>query len=176
MRWSRLRRFVVRLLRLELRRPRAQIAFALLAVSGCVSPMTPRAKLDEHVHEMNTAARFGRHDLAAERVAPEARASFAARHRAWGTEVRIVDLEYGGVERVSEEEAVILVAFNWYRPAEGLLRTTTVRQTWRNDKGTGPWFLVAEQRAAGDVGLLGEATTVLRPERPDVRFETTIIR
>ncbi len=145
-------------------------------VVGCMGSMSPRAKLDDAVQEMNTAARFGRGDIAAERVAPAARPEYLKRHRLWGGDVRIVEVEYGGIEKITESEAIILVGFGWYRPNEGVLRTTTVRQTWRNDKGTGPWFLHDEERAGGDVGLLGEKTEVVTPEKKNVQFETTVIR
>lgn len=141
-----------------------------------MASMSPRAKLDDAVQEMNTAARFGRGDIAAERVAPTARPEFMKRHRSWGGDVRIVDVEYGGIEKISDREAIILVGFGWYRPNEGVLRLTTVRQTWRNDKGVGPWFLYEEERASGDVGLLGEATKVVAPEKKNMQFETTVIR
>ena len=71
---------------------------------------------------------------------------------------------------MTETEAVIIVGFGWYRPAEGTLRTTMVRQTWRNDKGTGPWFLADEERVSGDLGLLGESVKVVVPEREIERY------
>lgn len=122
------------------------------------------------------AVRFGRTDIASENVAPEARKRFAERHRMWGSEVRVVDWEFGGVEKSSNQEAVVVIGFSWYRPTDGVLRSTSVRQTWKNDKGVGPWFLYEEERVSGDIGLLGEPTTVLRPERKNVQFETTVIK
>ena len=126
---DRLRRFVRLLLAWELRRPATAMWLALsaLLMVGCLGAMSPAGKLDDAVKEINDAARFGRTDLAVERVVPEARAAYVKRHRAWGGDVRVVDIEYGGVERMSEGEAVTLVGFGWFRPNEGVLRTTTVR-------------------------------------------------
>jgi hypothetical protein len=173
--WDRVRRFVLDLLKRELSRPRASIV-APLVLSSCLGSMSPAMKLDDAVKETNDAARFGRTDLAIERVMPEARTAFVKRHRLWGNDVRIVDVEYGGVEKMSESEAIIVLAFGWYRPGEQTLHTTTVRQTWKNDKGAGPWFLTSEERVAGDIGLLGETVTVVRPERRTEHFETTVIK
>jgi hypothetical protein len=152
------------------------LLFASLALSGCMGAMSPAAKLDDAVKETNDAARFGRTDLAIERVLPASRAEFAKRHRLWGSDVRIVDVEYGGLEKMTEGEAILVVGFGWFRPNEGVLRTTTVRQTWRNDKGRGPWYLDTEERVSGDLGLLGETVTVVKPEKKNVQFETTVIQ
>ncbi|MGZ3417518.1 MAG: hypothetical protein ACXVEF_12755 [Polyangiales bacterium] len=173
--WDRIRRLVKGLLAFEMKRPRALLvpAFFVMACSGA---LTPRAKLDDTVQETNTAIRFGRSDIAMENVAPASRKAFMDRHKNWGGEVRIVDVEFAGTEKVSADEAVILVSFGWYRPTEGVLRATTVKQTWRNDKGTGPWKLFEEERVSGDIGLLGEQITVLKPEKKNAQFETTVIR
>lgn len=178
MAWDRLRRFVRDLLKKELTRPSVALSIrvAPIALASCMGSMTPMMKLDDAVKETNDAARFGRTDLAVERVVPANRTAFVKRHRLWGSEVRIVDVEYGGVEKMSEGEAVIIVGFGWYRPAEGTLRTTMVRQTWKNDKGTGPWFLADEERVSGDLGLLGESVKVVVPERETKHFGTTVIK
>lgn len=175
MSWNRLRRLVLALLSRELKRPRAAL-IAPFALAGCIGGMSPAMKLDDAVKETNEAARFGRTDLAVERVVPAARTAFVKRHRLWGGDVRIVDVEYGGVEKMTGEEAVIIVGFGWFRPNEGVLRTTQVRQTWRNDRGRGPWYLLDEERVSGDPGLLGEQVTVMRPETKKVQFETTVIK
>jgi hypothetical protein len=173
--WTRVRRFLRALLDRELKRPRTYAPLALV-FTACMGAMTPAQKLDDAVKETNDAARFGRTDLAVERVAPSARMAFVKRHRSWGADVRVVDIEYAGIEKMAPEEAVILVGFGWFRPTEGTLRTTTVRQTWKNDKGSGPWFLMNEERVSGDLGLLGESVTVMSPEKKDTHFETTVIR
>ena len=93
-------------------------------------------------------------ELTLEHVAPAARDSFAARHRAWGSGVRIADLELAGIRSRGEHDLCVFVRIAWYRPEEQELRTTTVQQDWHD---TGGWQLMAEQRVDGDVGLLGEA-------------------
>jgi hypothetical protein len=173
------KRFVRRLIRLSVARPHwiALACFAPAAIAGCASSLSPRMKLDEAVQDMNTAARFGRIDLATERVAGTVRQDFLKRHRLWGADVRIVDVEIGSVEKMTEKEAVLYVSYSWFRPTVGSLRATTVRQTWKNNDGNADtWALYEEERAGGDVGLLGEPpVVVLKPETPKVRFETTRI-
>jgi hypothetical protein len=175
--WDRIRRLVKDFLERERRRPSAvHVVVPAFFVMACSGALTPRAKLDDTVQETNTAVRFGRSDIAAENVAPSARKAYFDRHKSWGGDVRIVDVEYAGTEKVTSEEAVVLVSFGWYRPTEGVLRSTTLKQTWRNEKGTGPWKLCEEERASGDLGLLGESITVLKPEKKNAQFETTVIR
>jgi len=145
-------------------------------VAACTAPMTPAAKLNDVVQETNLAMRMGRNDIAIEHVSIEGRAQFIAHHKKWGGDVSIVDVDYGGIEKITEAEAVVLVEFQWFRPSEGQLRNTVVRQTWKNDKGSGPWWLAAEERASGDVGLLGDKVEVLTPpQKKNVHFETVTI-
>jgi hypothetical protein len=148
--------------------------FALIAVACGVSDCVTSANLNEVVNNMNLAARFGRPDIAVDYVAPDERSAFLQRHSHWGNDVRIVDVEYAGVEQSSPSEVSVLVGYSWVRPNEGVLRVTSVRQKWSNARGA--WSLIAEERAAGDVGLLAEKVEVLRPEHPDVQFPTREIK
>jgi hypothetical protein len=159
----------------------ALIALLALPAVGCATATNARAKLDDAVQETNVAARFGRGDIAVERVHATARDAFVKHHRRWGSDVRIVDVELGGIERMSGQEAVVLVTFGWFRPDEGRLRTTVLRQTWRTVDESG-WWLFAEDQASGDVGLLdepakkGDANSPAAPkEPPRPRYETTTI-
>ncbi|GAC1533670.1 MAG: hypothetical protein NVS3B10_27880 [Polyangiales bacterium] len=167
---------IVRRFRHWVRRLFSASPLLLAALAACASPMTPAAKLNDVVQETNLALRFGRNDVAIEHVIAKARSQFIAHHRTWGSELRIADVELGAVEKMTEKEAIVLVGFSWFRPAEGTLRTTVVRQTWKNDEGSGPWGLFAEERVSGDIGLLGEATVkVLVPEAKAVHFGTVTI-
>ena len=88
--------------------------------------------------------------------------------------MRVIDVEFQGVQLMSKDEATVLVAVGWQRPDEQELRTTQLMQNWQY--GTRGWKLVDESRAAGDVGLLGEKIDVLRPEkRADVQFKSVTI-
>lgn len=137
---------------------RAVYAFALaLPLFLCACPamqQSPAARAQEAATEMNLNAKFGRMELAAERVAPKAKEVFFERHRGWGGKVRVADYELQGLRMHGEDKAEILVRVAWFRVDEGDLRTTTLKQKWLDLKGE--WRLVEESRADGDVGLLGE--------------------
>ena len=67
-----------------------------------------------------------------------------------------------------------MLTVGWQRPEESEMRTTTVTQRWKDHRGT--WLLEHEERASGDVGLLGEPTLVVRPPaQRDVQFEAVRI-
>lgn len=134
-------------------------ALALAAASaGCPAmQQSPPARAQEAALETNLNARFGRMELAAENVAPDARNGFFERRRGWGGKVRISDYELTGLrmtDKKKEADADVFVKVAWYRIDEGDLRVTTVKQRWHDFKGS--WKLVEEQRLDGDVGLLGE--------------------
>ena len=127
-----------------------------LGSAGCglVGQSKP-AMAQEAALELNLNARFGRMELAAERVAPKARAPFFDRRRAWGGSVRIADYDMTGLKMTGEDDAETFVKIAWYRANEGDLRVTTLKQKWHSD-AKGDWKLTEEQRLEGDLGLLGE--------------------
>lgn len=128
---------------------------AALVLTGCpVNHQSPPARAQEAALECNLNTRFGRMELAAERVAPDARVPFFERRRAWGGRIRVADYEMMGVRMKGDSDAEVFVRFAWYRVDEGDLRVTTVKQKWHDFKGS--FQLVDEQREGGDLGLLGE--------------------
>jgi hypothetical protein len=139
-------------------RMRLLLAVCLLAAStmacGLVGQSKP-AMAQEAALELNLNARFGRMELAAERVAPKARDQFFDRRRAWGGSVRIADYDMTGLKMKGEDDAETCVKIAWYRANEGDLRVTTLKQKWHSD-AKGDWKLTEEQRLDGDLGLLGE--------------------
>ncbi len=153
---------------------RAPFCLALtVLIAGCMPP-PPGARAADAARELNLAARFGRMDIALERTAPAARSHFLTRRSEWGKGVRVVDVEVTGLELQDKENALIHVDVSWVRIEEGSLKMTRVAQRWEDREG---WQLVRERRAAGDVGLFGEAVVVLKPEpRGDVHFPSRTIR
>lgn len=159
------------------KRPAAAPAFAaLLALSAgaCTAPQLPSAHVSEVARQAGVAARFGRMDVAAGYSAPSNLKAFAERRAAWGKQLRVVDIELARLSMLSPEEADVWLQVAWVRMGEGLLRSTEVRQRWRNPGGG--WKLFEEQREAGDVGLLGENVLVLRPAVAPSQFPTQVIR
>jgi hypothetical protein len=137
----------------------------LLALASCMGQTGP-AKMQEAAIELNVNARFGRMELASERVAPKGRDDFFGHRQGWGGRVRIADTEVAGLKMNGDSDAEVTVKVAWFRPDEGELHVTTLRQKWHDF--TGDWKLVAEHRTDGDIGLLGERI-VVAPDAPRER-------
>lgn len=154
---------------------RYALPLLLLLAGACVAPQTPAAKAVETARELNTATRFGRMDIAMEHVSSTARGHFLERRAKWGGQIRVVDLELGGMNMPEKDKAIVFVNVAWMRMNEGTLRSTRLMQRWENDKG---WKLVREKRASGDIGLFGEPVIVLKPKTAgrDVHFPSRTIR
>jgi hypothetical protein len=148
---------------------RGPLAITLaLALTGCLGSSTPGARAQEAASELNVNARFGRMEMAAEHVAPAQREAFLARRKAWGGSVRVADYELAGLRMHGKTDAESFVRVAWYRIEQGDLRTTTLKQSWHDFKGT--WQLVGEDRADGDIGLFGEPLPPsAAPSTPPVR-------
>jgi hypothetical protein len=150
------------------------VAGVAVFLIGCAPPVNSVASAQEAAQELNVDARFGRTEIALDHVAPDARETYAMHHRGWGTRVLVADVELQGVRVHGEHDVDVLVRFAWYRPEEQELRVTTLMQGWREKNG---WQLVAETRADGDVGLLGEKVVFEAPagERAPAQFPTVRI-
>jgi hypothetical protein len=147
-----------------------------LAVGGCLGNTTPVGRVQEAAQELNTASRFGRMDIALDRVARDARDGFAKRHAAWGAGVRVMEAEVSGVNLKDKEHADLFVTVSWQKLTESDMRSTVVLQRWKDEKGT--WRVTAEERASGDWGLFGEAAPAAETKAgpKDVQFQTVYIR
>jgi hypothetical protein len=153
----------------------------LLLGTGCgaLAGQTPAAKVQEVARDANTAARFGRMDVALEHTAPGTKEQFMKRHEGWGNSVRVFEMELAGFNMPDSESATVLVDFQWMYLDENTLRSTRVEQTWRGDTENRGWKLTRERRIGGDVGLFGEHRAKHDPdEEPhgDVHFPTKTIR
>jgi hypothetical protein len=160
---------------------RLRVGLAALAVAlwipicaGCAG-QTRSTKLQDAAYNFNMATRFGRMDVATEMVSSKAVSQFVEHHSAWGSSVRIVDVEFRGLQFTDKDKAVVFVAVGWQRNDEQDLRVTQLAQVWTYEESD--WRLTEERRTSGDVGLLGEPTTLLRPEsREDAHFPSVTIR
>ncbi len=111
-------------------------------------------------------------EMVMEHVSANEASAYLASHKAWGSSIRIADVELAGLRMASKDEAIITVAVSWYEPSTQELRNTILRQTWKDLKGG--WLLTAEARADGDIGLLGEPRPAAAPEQAhhNAQFET----
>jgi hypothetical protein len=143
-------------------------------IAGCIGNMTPVQRMQDAVNDLTTATRFSRMDIALERVARTGREEFLQRHAAWGSSLRIADCDVAGVRLADKEHATVNVMVSWQRIDESELRSTQILQKWQDHNGR--WLLHSEERLGGDVGLLGEATTVVRSAPNRVQFGSITIR
>ena len=146
------------------------------ALAGCLGPTTPAGRVQEAANDLNTSARFGRMDLAMDHVGKELREDFRKRHAQWGNQIRVMEAEFSGMSFKQKDDAEIYVTITWQQLSDSDLRTTTVRQTWHDDRG---WRLTKEERASGDYGLFGDAAPAgaPKPAQPGgAQFQTVYIR
>ena len=142
-----------------------------LGFTACLNQARGAAAVQESATELNLNTRFGRMEMALERVAAKEREEFIRVHKGWGGRVRIADCELAGLRMTTKEEAEVSVRVAWYSPDEQELRQTTLRQTWHDHKGD--WLLEKETRIDGDVGLMGEKIVpVAAPHRENTQFPT----
>jgi hypothetical protein len=146
---------------------------------GALAAQTPAAKIQEAAREANTAARFGRMDVALEHTAQGTKEQFMKRHAGWGGSIRVFEMELAGFNMPDSDSATVLVDYQWMYLDENTLHSTRVEQTWRGDTEARGWKLTRERRIGGDIGLFGEVRAKHDPdEQPhgDVHFPTKTIR
>lgn len=123
-----------------------------VATQGCLAlPPTSAERLNQAAFQLNSATRFGRMDVAADSVATEARMEFGKRHRRWGRDIRIVDLELEGVEMISSEAAQVAIVISWHRLNDPTIEATSITQRWV--QSTADWRLAEETVTNGSSGL-----------------------
>ncbi|HKQ70418.1 MAG TPA: hypothetical protein VJT73_13810 [Polyangiaceae bacterium] len=152
------------------------LALCIWGVAGCAAlgNFSPTVRVQDAANDLTTATRFGRMDVAMERVSRAGREPFARRHANWGGSLRVVDCEILGLRLTDKEHAVVMLSVNWQRLDDTEMRSTQITQHWQDHRGT--WLLETEERTTGDVGLLGDNATVVRPPPSSARFETITIR
>lgn len=149
------------------------VVLGLAALAGCAAlPPTGMQRAQQTAQDFNLDSRFARGELVSARIDPAERDEYSAHHKAWGTAVRIADIEMSGIRPHGDADAEVYVRVSWYRMDEQELRSTTLKQSWHSKSDA--WLLVAESRFDGDIGLLGETVVVEAPAgpRPKPQFPT----
>lgn len=145
------------------------------AFLACIPPQAPAQRVSEVARDFNIATRFGRMDVAMEHTARDHQQRFVQQRADWGRDVRVLDVELADLSLTSSDRAEVLVDVSWIRVDENWVRSTRLKQRWENPGGG--WKLNGEERASGDIGLLGESVVVLQPNGPrDVHFPVKTIR
>jgi hypothetical protein len=127
---------------------------ASLVLLGCPMPETSAARMQNAASDLNTNVRFGRMSLAVEKVAPKEREEFLARRKTWNGRIELADYELISAKMVGEDDAEVIVKYDWYELSIGDLHSSKIRQKWHSHKGT--WLLESEALDDGAPGLLGE--------------------
>lgn len=147
----------------------------LLLVAACGAlPPTGLQRGQQTAQDFNMDARFGRNELVMNRVAPAEREEYALHHKAWGSGVRVADVELVGIKPHGDADFDVFLRVSWYRMEEQDLKSTTLKQSWHQK--TDDWLLASEQRLEGDLGLLGETVVVEGPAGPRAPAQYPTIR
>ncbi len=127
---------------------------SMLCSAGCLLQGQGRtAALTDAVHDMMDETRWGRAELAADRVAPAFRARFVQAHARWGQGIEIADLDVSMLRMAQDEEsATAILTVNWYSLDTMELSTTRVRQRWEQSGNS--FVLARESVVSGDARLL----------------------
>ena len=149
-------------------------AFALLATGCGALPPTGLQRGQQTAQDFNMDARFGRNELVMSRVAPAEREEYMLHHSAWGSGVRVADIELVGVKASGDADFDVFLRIAWYRMNEQDLKSTTVKQSWHQKSDD--WLLASEARLAGDLGLLGETVVVEQPATPRAPAQFPTVR
>ncbi len=137
---------------------------ASLLVAGCPMPDSAAARMQSAASDFNTDVRFGRLSLAVEKVSPKEREEFLARRKTWTGRVEIADYELISAKMLGNEDAEVVVKYDWYELTVGDLHSSKIKQKWHSHKGT--WLLEAEALDDGAPGLLGRAAPPRNTQAP----------
>lgn len=151
--------------------------FLLLGVAACWTPASAQQRLSESANEMNSATRWGRMDVAIDLVGEKSRETFSKVHARWGRSLRIIDLEFDGLNLLKDgKEAEVIVNVSWQKLDDPDVRITSIAQRWADLRGK--WSLLSEEEKGGDGGLLDEETKAKKepPPAERSRFQTRVIR
>ncbi len=141
------------------------LPIATLLLAGCMlQNVAPTERLGDAVNGITDETRWGRVDLAAQRVDPRFRAHFSASHTRWGRQIQIADAEVTQMTLADDgNSAVSVVAVSWYQLDAMDLRLSVVEQRWKRN---GNEFVLSRERIVdGDNTLLAVARPARRASR-----------
>ena len=150
------------------------MVFGVVLASACAMPLTGVQRAQQTAQEFNLDSRFGRSELVLPRVEEASRDEYAAHHKAWGTAIRVDDIEMAGMKPHGDADVDVFVHVAWFRMNEQDLKQTTIKQHWHSK--TDAWLLTTEERMDGDLGLLGETVVQQGPSEPHATPQFPTIR
>jgi hypothetical protein len=133
------------------------LSLALPVLGGCfLMNVQADERLRESVYGLNEEARWGRIDLALERVSPAYQGKFARRRALWGRRIQIADSDMTHLKLDDDKDkATSLVAVSWYDYATMTVHQTLVQQHWKRVDIR--YMLTDERVLDGDPALLAVA-------------------
>jgi hypothetical protein len=132
-------------------------AVACALCAGCVlSNMTPQSRFQDSAYVVNDAARWGAVDAALRYVAPDYARPFTLRHREWGRQFSIgeIDMVRLTLDK-GRKSATSQVEVSWYDTHGMSLRSSVIEQKWQTTRG-GDFQLVSEAIVSGDPTLFAQ--------------------
>ena len=125
-----------------------------LLISGCfLRNQSSMTRLSDSVNGLSDETRWGRSELAADRVAPSFRVAFNDAHHRWGRDIQIADCDIDRMQLAPDSDsASVVIVISWYDMHTMELNSTRVRQSW---KKKGNFFtLQSEEVIEGNAALL----------------------
>jgi hypothetical protein len=131
-------------------------ALISLSVSGCtLANLTPQARFSEAAHTLNDASRWGQVDLALEHVSPRYMARFNERHREWGEEVSIAEVDLVRMQVAPDRKsATSEISLSWFNDGGVMIKSSTISQKWEAEHGK--FKLIDEAVRRGDPRVFAE--------------------
>jgi hypothetical protein len=121
-----------------------------LSYSGCtLANLTPQARFSEAAYTLNDASRWGQVDLALQHVSPRYQARFTERHREWGENVSIADVDLVRMQVAEDRQsATSEISLNWFDDGGVMVKSSVISQKWETEHGK--FKLVDEKVRRGD--------------------------
>ena len=161
-----------------MRRFSALVPLSLVSLSvlaGCPMPTTGLAAAQQAAQDFNLDSRFGRNEMVLEQVAPAEREEYALHHKAWGTTIRVADVEIAGMKAHGDKDVDIVVHVDVVPPrAAGAGEHDAQAGVARQDERLGARLRETARRRHGPAGRDGRhrgAAGAARPAQfPTVRL------
>lgn len=121
-----------------------------LSFGGCtLANMTPQARFSEAAYTLNDAARWGQVDLALQHVSPRYVERFTDRHRNWGEQVSIAEVDLLRMQIAEDRQtATSEISLSWFNDGGVMVKSSVISQKWIAEHGK--FKLVDESVRKGD--------------------------
>ena len=124
-------------------------AFGFGLVGCTLANLTPQARFSEAAYTLNDASRWGQVDLAMQHVSPRYQERFTARHRQWGEQVSIAEVDLVRLQVADDRQsATSEINLSWFNDGGVMVKSSSITQKWEAEHGK--FKLVDEAIRRGD--------------------------